>query len=111
MTRLLAAAALSLLLAAAAQAQVQLRTLPAQAQPGKLSHVREMIVTIDGKLARLARGAQVRDQANRILTPMSVPADSFVAYTLNPQGEVSAVWILTRREAAGFPVTLPAPIQ
>ena len=108
MTRFLAAA-LALCLAGAAHAQ--LRTLPADAKAGKLRHIQEMIVTINGKPARLARGAQVRDAHNRILVPASIPADSFVAYRLNPQGEVSAAWVLTPREAARFPVTLPAPAR
>lgn len=96
MTRFLAAA-LALCLAGAAHAQ--LRSLPAQAKIGKIRHVQEMIVQIDGRLARLARGAQVRDQANRVLVPTAIPAGSVVKYTLNAQGEVSAVWILTAHEA------------
>ena len=108
MTRFLAAA-LALCLAGAAHAQ--LRTLPADARAGKLRHVQEMIVTIDGKPARLARGAQVRDTYNRILVPAAIPRDSFVAYRLNTQGEIAAAWVLTPRETAQFPVTLPAPAK
>jgi hypothetical protein len=96
MTRLLAAAfALCLAVTAAAQ----LRTIPAAAKRGQIRHLQEMIVQIDGKLARLARGAQVRDAHNRILLPTAIPAGSLVKYTLNAQGEVSAVWILTGQEA------------
>jgi hypothetical protein len=109
MMRFLAAAALALGLAGAAHAQV--RTLPADARAGKLRHVQEMLVTLDGKPARLARGAQVRDAHNRILVPASIPLDSVVAYRLNAQGEISAAWVLTPREAARFPMTLPAPAR
>lgn len=97
MRRSLAAAALVLCLAALAHAQ--LRTLPAQAKLGKIRHVQEMVVQIDGKLARLSAGAQVRDAHNRILVPMAIPAGSLVKYTLNAQGDVSAVWILSAQEA------------
>jgi hypothetical protein len=80
-------------------AHAQLRTLPADARLGKIRHVQEMIVQIDGKLARLSRGAQVRDAHNRILVPVAIPAGSLIKYTLNAQGEVSAVWILSAQEA------------
>jgi hypothetical protein len=80
-------------------AHAQLRALPADARLGKIRHVQEMIVQIDGKLARLSRGAQVRDAHNRILVPVAIPAGSLIKYTLNAQGEVSAVWILSAQEA------------
>ena len=96
MTRLLAAALLALLVATA---YAQLRTLPAQAKLGKITHLQEMIVQIDGKRARLSRGALVRDAHNRILVPAAIPAGSLIRYTLNAQGEVSAVWILSAQEA------------
>ncbi len=107
MTRSLAAAALILCLAAPALAQ--LRTLPAHAKSGKIRHVQEMVVLIDGKQAVLARGAQVRDAHNRILVPTAIPADSLVKYTLNPQGEMAAVWILTPEEAAAVAKSAPLP--
>jgi hypothetical protein len=106
MTRLLAAALLALL---AASAYAQPRTLPAQAKPGTMRHVQESIVQIDGRLARLAPGARIRDAHNRLLVPTAIPAGSLVKYTLNAQGHVSAVWILTPHEAASVPRTLPAP--
>jgi hypothetical protein len=96
MTRSLAAV---LILCLAALAHAQLRTLPADARLGKIRHVQEMVVQIDGKQARLAPGAKVRDTHNRILVPVAIPAGSLIKYTLNAQGEVSAVWILTPQEA------------
>ena len=95
MTRLLAAA-VAVLFAAAVHAQP--RALPAQAKAGKMRHVQESIVQIDGKLARLAPGAQIRDAHNRILVPTALPADSLVKYTLNAEGQVSAVWLLAPQE-------------
>ncbi|MGD9951721.1 MAG: hypothetical protein AB7S87_03960 [Burkholderiales bacterium] len=95
MTRLLAAA-VAVLFAAAVHAQ--LRALPAQAKAGKMRHVQESVVQIDGQLARLAPGAQIRDAHNRIVMPASVPADSLVRYMLNAEGQVSAAWILAPQE-------------
>jgi hypothetical protein len=96
MTRSLAAA---LILCLAALAHAQLRTLPAHAKLGKIQHLQEMVVQIDDRQAVLARGAQVRDAHNRILVPTAIPAGSLIKYTLNAQGEVSAVWILSAQEA------------
>jgi hypothetical protein len=104
MTRFLTAALLVCLIGAA---HAQLRSLPAHAAHGKIRHLQDMVVQIDGKQARLARGAQVRDAHNRILVPTAIPAGSLVRYTINPQGELAAVWILTTHEAA----QLPTPTQ
>jgi hypothetical protein len=96
MTRSLAAV---MILCLAGLAQAQLRALPAQAKLGRINHLQEMVVLIDGKQAALARGAQVRDAHNRILVPTAIPPGSLVKYTVNTQGEVSAVWILNPYEA------------
>jgi hypothetical protein len=88
-----------LILCLAGLAQAQLRALPAHAKLGKISHLQEMVVLIDGKHASLARGAQVRDAHNRILVPAAIPPGSVIKYTVNAQGEVSAVWILNPHEA------------
>ena len=96
MTRLLAA---TLILCLAGPALAQPRTLPANAKRGELRHVQGRTVQIDGKGARLAPGAQIRDAHNRIVRPAAVPAGSVVRYQLDAQGHVSRVWILTPREA------------
>jgi hypothetical protein len=96
MTRSLAAA---VILCLAGLAHAQLRVLPADARLGTIRHLQEMVVQIDGQQAVLARGAQVRNAHNRILVPAAIPAGSLIKYTLNAQGEVSAVWILSAQEA------------
>jgi hypothetical protein len=101
--RPLAAVVLALLCAGAA-AQAVTRPIPADARRGTIRHLQEMIVEIDGKSARLAPGAQIRDAANRVVVPAAVPAGALVRYTVNPQGHVQRVWILTPYEAA-----LPEP--
>lgn len=88
------------LMLAAAEALAQLRSIPADAQRGTLSHVREMNVLLDGKPARLAPGAQIRDGDNRIVLPAQLAPDSLVRYQTDAEGSLRRVWILTPAEAA-----------
>jgi len=82
-----------------ASAQAQLRTIPDQAKDGEMRHLQDMIVAIDGVALRLAPGAQIRDQSNRLLVPTAVPAGAQVKYLLDAEGLVRQVWILTPEEA------------
>jgi hypothetical protein len=92
-------AALLVLLSTAAAAQ-QLRTIPADAKRGSMSHVNDTIVQIDGKPARLSHGAQIRGQMNTIVLPTALPPKSLVKYQFDQAGHVHRVWILTPQEAA-----------
>jgi hypothetical protein len=82
-----------------ALAHAQVRSIPGDAKRGEIRHVQEAIVSIDGVQQRLAPGAQIRDQDNRLLVPTAVPAGAQVRYLLNDQGQVRQVWILTPAEA------------
>ena len=86
-------------LSASAQAQ-QLRSIPDQAKQGEIRHLQETIVSIDGVRQRLAPGAQIRDQHNRLVVPTAVPAGAQVKYLVDQEGLVRQVWILTPEEAA-----------
>ena len=91
------------LLAAAACAQAayaQMRSLPEDSGLGVMRHVEGMIVQIDQRLVRLAPGAQIRDAANRIVLPVAVPPGSAVRYTLDREGFLYRVWILSPQELA-----------
>jgi hypothetical protein len=81
-------------------AAAQFRDIPADAKRGRLVHVLDMDVQIDGAPRRLARGAQVRDADNRIVVPSSIPPRSEVRFRLDDTGLVRQVWILSEREAA-----------
>ena len=81
-------------------AAAQFRDIPADAKSGKLVHVLDMDVQIDGVPQRLARGAQIRNADNRIVVPSAVPPGSQIRYVLDTQGMVRQVWILSEREAA-----------
>jgi len=96
MVRLLIAA----LAYAVFSAHAQLRTITAEAKRAQMRHLQEMIVEIDGKPARLAPGAQIRNASNLVVLPTALPPGSQVKYTLDGQGMVVRVWILTPEEAA-----------
>jgi hypothetical protein len=81
-------------------ASAQLRTVPQEAKGGKIEHVQDMIVAIDGVQKRLAPGAQIRDASNRLVLPIALPAGTPVKYLLDPDGMVRRVWILSPQEAA-----------
>lgn len=92
-------AALLILLDTAAAAQ-QLRTIPADAKRGSMTHVHDTTVEIDGKPARLSQGAQIRGQTNTIVLPTALPPKSLVRFQVDQAGHVHRAWILTPQEAA-----------
>ena len=81
-------------------ALAQGRTIPAEARRGQFEHVQETMIRMSGKSMRLASGAQIRDPSNRIVQPSAVTPRVLVKYTLDTEGYVHRVWILTRQEAA-----------
>jgi len=85
---------------AASPALAQLRTIPADAKRATMSHVQGMTVELDGKRTELAAGAQIRNAGNMIVLPTALPAGSRVKYTLDLNGQVWRIWILSPQEAA-----------
>ena len=83
----------------AASVHAQARNIPAQANSGALTHLQDMIVSINGVAVRLAPGVQIRDQSNRLIVPSAVPPGSQVKYVLDQSGQVRQIWILTTDEA------------
>jgi hypothetical protein len=88
----------ALLLASTAVAQ--LRNIPASAERGELQHVGAMVIDLNGQRVQLTAGAQIRDTSNRIIMPAALPESALVKFTLDPQGNVHRIWILTPAEAA-----------
>ena len=84
----------------AVPAAAQLRTIPQDAQRAEMRHVQTDIVELNGRTARLAPGAQIRDVSNRIIVPTALPAGALVKYRLDGAGLVREVWILSPQEAA-----------
>ncbi len=97
-------------LAASVAAVAQVRSIPADAKRGLLTHIQGTAVNLrdtawylfgsDGKTMQLSSGAQIRDASNLIVQPAQVPPRSLVKYTLDEAGYVHRVWILTQQEAA-----------
>ncbi len=99
MRRTLFATLIALLAAGPGTAGAQLRTIPADAKRGTLSHVQGMTVELNGKPVDLAAGAQIRDGRNMIVLPTALPPDMLVKYLLAPDGKLFRVWILSPQEA------------
>ena len=85
-------------LAASFCALAQVRTIPADAKRGQIQHVEDMLIRMNGRMMRLSAGAQIRDTSNAIIQPTSLPAGVLVKYTLDADGYVHRVWILTLQE-------------
>jgi hypothetical protein len=98
--RVLAGLAGALALAGAVAQTAVLRTLPEDAKRGTLSHVRDNLVSLDGRQIKLAPGAQIRGANNLIVVPAALPKDSLVKYQLNGSGELFRAWVLTAQEQA-----------
>ena len=97
-------------LTASVAASAQARSIPADARRGLLTHIEGTTVNLrettfylfgsDGRTMRLSSGAQIRDASNLIVQPGAVPPRTLVKYTLDSEGYVHRVWILTQQEAA-----------
>jgi hypothetical protein len=97
----LIAALLALLPMAVPGAVAQMRTLPLDTERGVIRHIEGPDVTVDGKSARLAPGATIRNRDNLIIVPASLPAEGARAeYVRDAQGMIFRVWLVTSEEAA-----------
>jgi hypothetical protein len=103
MYRCVLAAVTALCLVAPAAAQVQ-RSFPQNALRGSLTVDVPPAVTLNGQPAQLAPGARIRGQQNMLeMSGALIGAKLLVNYTLDNQGLVKDVWILTPDEAARKP--------
>jgi hypothetical protein len=94
---------LALLLAAALPAMAQ-RNFTQQALRGELVVGAPPEVSLNGKPARLAPGARIRDENNMLHLPATLSGRKFVVfYTFEPGGEILDVWILNAEERARKP--------
>jgi hypothetical protein len=89
------------LLAAPVVAQVRNPPIPEDSRRGVIRHVEAMAVLVDDKPVQLAAGAQIRNQQNLIIVPMAIPREgAWADFTLNGDGQVFRVWLLTPEERA-----------
>jgi hypothetical protein len=101
-----------LALATALPAYAQ-RVFQANALRGEIQVTQPPEVLLNGKPARLAPGARIRNPLNMIQLPGSLLEQRLaVNYTLDSEGSVRDVWILTETERAKSPwPTTPAQAQ
>ena len=60
-----------------------------------------MAVAIDDRPVQLAPGAQIRNQQNLIIVPVSLPpTGAAAAYILDGKGELFRAWLLRPQELA-----------
>ncbi|MEO8525665.1 MAG: hypothetical protein ABI460_13155 [Caldimonas sp.] len=103
MLRRALAFAAACLLALPAGAQVQ-RNFPPTALRGAIVFAVAPEILLNGRPARLAPGARIRDVNNMMVVPSAVFGGPFlVHYTADSYGLVKDVWILTVYEAANKP--------
>ena len=81
-------------------AVAQVRQYPDDAKRGRVVHIQDVAVEIDGQPMRLSASAQARGQNNLIMVPASLPPGALVKYTLDGTGQIHRVWVLTPEEAA-----------
>ena len=82
-----------------ALAFAQARAIPAEAKRGFIRHVQEARITVDGQPMQLAPGATIRNVHNLLTVPVSISPDgAWAEYTMDGNGQVSRVWLLTPEE-------------
>ncbi len=88
------------LAAATANAQMQ-RNFPADSLRGTLGVANPPEAVLNGARVRLAPGARIRGQNNMLATTGAFAGQSFIVnYTIDMQGQIKDVWVLTNEEIA-----------
>lgn len=96
-------AVVALLVSTAAHAQVQ-RNFPVNALRGTITMGQVPEILLNAKPARLSAGVRIRDQRNMQPRPAELIGQRFVAhYTVDTQGLVQDIWVLTPAEAERKP--------
>ena len=81
----------------------QLRTIPEHARLGRTGDPQPLpYVEINRKLLKLAPGGLIFDDSNRTIIQNALPPDVRVAYTLDMNGDIARIYILTAAERAQF---------
>jgi hypothetical protein len=78
------------------------RDLPRDARFGKLTAFSYPYASIGGKALRMSPGAKIYNEQNLIIMPAAMRQQAKVLYRLDTAGSLSAIWLLTEREAAAF---------
>lgn len=82
----------------AANAQLR-RNFPPDSLRGKLAIEHPPLAVLNGAQARLAPGVRIRGQNNMLATTGAFAGQTFVVnYTIDMQGQIKDVWVLTNEE-------------
>lgn len=77
-----------------------LRSIPAQAKRAQMQPPVENLVQLGSKSLRMSPGAQIRSAQNLIVMPAQVRQPALVRYLVDPNGDISHIWILSAEEAS-----------
>ena len=90
------------ILLAAGVAQAQLRTVPANAKRATVGAQQYPLPYIDlgGTRLKLAPGGVIYNEHNRTIVHNALPPGAVVGYTLDMNGDVARIYILTPLERA-----------
>jgi hypothetical protein len=103
MLRCVSAAFAIVVACAPAAAQQLQRNFPDTSLRGEMVVVQPPDITLNGRQARLAPGARIRDVDNRLVLSGSIAGSPVtVNYTIDPFGLVKDVWLLRDDEARKF---------
>jgi hypothetical protein len=81
----------------------QMRILPANAKGAILGRPLPLpYVRLNHKVVRLAPGAVIYDQNNRFILQNALPVGAAVAFTIDMNGNVARIYILTAQEQSQF---------
>ena len=88
------------------------RSFPQNARRGTITEHQYPHYKIDSSVYRIAAGGRIFNQHNLIIMPASFYGKAEVMYRLDINGELSAIWLLTREEAAMHPnPNTPRPLK
>jgi hypothetical protein len=81
------------------------RTFPPDVRRGEIVAHEYPAVKIDSRAYRLAPGAKIFDWQNMIMVPTALPDRRLqVLYTVDFNGHLSAIWLLTDEELRRYPL-------
>ena len=82
----------------------QLRTLPVNAKRATVGQQQLALPFVDlgGKVVKLAPGGVIYDQNNRSVVHGALPPGADVAFTIDMNGDIARIYILTPFEQAQF---------
>ncbi len=91
-----------LVYAALAAPSAYARAFPVAAPRERFTVIQYPVVKLGRQMLRLAPGGQVRDTTNQIVPPTSLSGTFHSLYTLDNNGDVFRVWLLSDDELAAL---------